>query len=128
MRDRNGHAVRQVPRVRPGAVGEARDLQVASTAIGTKPFAFPKAVRRAGRIGWARLKQVYLTLLRAIQHWGACPPRASFSALSRKKVVALSLPPIIGWLNRRRTRDIPSLQNHAYQGYLTLFKSIWHWR
>ena len=59
MRDGNGHAVRQVPRVRPGAVGEARDLQVASTAIATKSFAFPKAVRRAGRIGWAKLIQGY---------------------------------------------------------------------
>jgi hypothetical protein len=44
-----GRAVRRVPRVPPWRFGKDRDLQVASTAIGTKRFAFPKAVRRAVR-------------------------------------------------------------------------------
>ena len=69
MRDRNGHAVRQVPRVRPGAFREARDLQVASTSIETKPFAFPKAVRPAKALEpWLTLfnpAEVYLGLGRA---------------------------------------------------------------
>jgi len=105
MRDRNGRTVRRVPCVRPGAVGEARDLQVASTAIGTKPFAFPKAVRRAED----RLGQADTSLFNPIEGYlglGSAPATdAVFRALAE---------------NPCAPED--SLHRGLVQGYLTLVK------
>jgi hypothetical protein len=61
--------MRRVPRVPPWRFGKDRDLQVASTAIETKPFSIPKALQTPNSaFRTPHWMEGYLTLVKAGEH------------------------------------------------------------